>query len=894
MIYLKDYQAPAFFIRETILSFDLHEDHAKVHSRLKFERNSNLSDKTLLLDGENLQLKSVKLNGEACRESATPIPLSERQSAGVLAAGTFRLLTGRSGEVEKLEVGIGDLSHFTLETDVINEPQKNLACEGLYRSSGMFCTQCEAESFRRITFYLDRPDVMSVFTVTVEADKAKYPTLLSNGNRISTREMSNGRHEATWHDPFKKPSYLFALVAGDLGCLHDSFTTMSGKTVALEIYSRKGLESRCSHAMESLKKAMRWDEERFGLEYDLDIFMIVAADDFNMGAMENKGLNIFNANYILADRQTATDTDYDRIMGVVGHEYFHNWTGNRVTCRDWFQLSLKEGLTVFRDQEFSSDMQSRAVKRIQDVIRLRTHQFAEDAGPMAHPVRPQSYESIDNFYTMTVYEKGAELIRMYETLIGKDGFRKGIDRYFELYDGQAVTTDDFVHAMSLGAKDVGRPRDFTQFKNWYNQAGTPLLKVRTNYDSGKKTYSVTIAQSCAPSPGQPHKEPYLIPVAIGLVGQKGDLIPTKILEVTKPEETFVLENITEKPVLSLLRGFSAPVKVEYEYSDEDLSYLLAKDTDPIARWDAGQQLMLRTMLASINKSPEENSLKESLVRALKPILHEVSTGMGANHLDPALAHLLLLPPSENFVAQYARPVDPKKVFMAHDGLLKLIGQKYHAEFDLIHKRLTDRCEQNQELNSGERALRDIALLYLCANDEVPALNRALKQERESRDLTTELGAITAMNRTHLPARMTGLNEFRDKWKNEPLVINKWLTLRAISPNPRALEEVQELMTDSVFDKNNPNKIYALVLAFAKFNSLGFHREDGKGYQFIAGQTIEIDKRNPQVASRLVSAFNQWKTFQPEIAQKMKTELERIAKEPSLSTNVREIVERALN
>ena len=883
MVYLKDYQAPSFWIHETFLHFDLHEDHARVRSKLKLERRKNsdgsvVQENFVQLDGENLSLKSVKLNGETCTSDSAPT--GDSANLAPLATGHYRLVG------EKLQVGVGTLNEFTLEIDVTNEPQKNLACEGLYRSSGMFCTQCEAESFRRITYYIDRPDVMSVFTVTMEADKSKYPVLLSNGNRTATREMSNGRHEATWHDPHKKPCYLFALVAGDLGCLRDTFTTTSGRDVALEIYCRKGLEARCVHAMDSLKKSMRWDEERYGLEYDLDVFMIVVADDFNMGAMENKGLNIFNANYILADRQTATDKDYDNILAIVGHEYFHNWTGNRITCRDWFQLSLKEGLTVYRDQEFSADMGSRAVKRIEDVIRLRTHQFAEDAGPMAHPVRPQAYEAIDNFYTLTVYEKGAEVIRMIETLIGRDGFRKGMDRYFELFDGQAVTTDDFVHAMSLGAKDVGRPRDFTQFKNWYDQAGTPLIKVRSNYEASTKTFTVTIAQSCAPSPGQPSKKPYLIPIAVGLVGTQGDLIPTKVLELTESEQTFKFEGIQEKPVLSLLRGFSAPVKAECEYSIEDLSFLIARDSDAVARWEATQQLMLRTMLAAAKDDPAAETLRTALVTALGPVLQDAAAG---GKIDDAFVSFLLQPPSENYVAQYITPVDVKKVFWAHDGLLRAISQKHRAHFEAIYARL----EGKAQTTSGERALRNTALSYLCVSEEVPDMNRALKQRRAATDMTTELGALEALNRSHLPARTSALTEFRDKWKNESLVMNKWLMIRAVSPGPHTLNEVRDLMNDPVFDKNNPNKIYSLLLAFAKFNSLGFHREDGSGYKFIADQVLEIDGRNPQVASRLVSAFNQWKTFTPEAAQKMKAELQRIAAHTGLSSNVKEIVTRAL-
>ncbi len=911
MIYLKDYAPPDFWIRETALNFDLYEDHARVRSVLKFERRSGVSAEVIRLDGENLQFKGVKLDGAVCAKAPDGKAPSKNQYA---FAG------------EKLLVGVGDALTPILEIEVVNEPQKNLACEGLYRSSGMFCTQCEAESFRRITYYNDRPDVMSVFTVTLTADKAKYPILLSNGNRTSTRELPNGRHEATWFDPFKKPCYLFALVAGDLGCLRDSFTTMSGREVALEIYCRKGLEKRCVHAMESLKKSMKWDEDRFGLEYDLDVFMIVVADDFNMGAMENKGLNIFNAHYVLAEPSTATDKDFHNIQAVVAHEYFHNWTGNRITCRDWFQLSLKEGLTVFRDQEFSSDMGSRAVTRIEEVIRLRTHQFAEDSGPMAHPVRPNSYVAIDNFYTLTVYEKGAEVIRMIETLIGRKAFRKGSDKYFELFDGQAVTTDDFIFAMSEGVKATGSSRDFAQFKNWYDQAGTPLIQVSSRYLANEKKYELTIRQSCAPSPGQPEKKPYLIPVAIGLLGRDRatgagrDLIPTRVLELTATEQTFVIDGIEEKPVLSLLRGFSAPVKVECEFTVEDLSFLIAHDSDEVARWEATQQLMLMTLKAKVasqkNISTPQNAagtaatttgdaekdvqydasvekLQKALVEAMHPLL--AAAAEGEKNADPAFVSFVLQLPSENYIAQFFDVVDVDAVFNAHDGLMKAIAKAHRSSFQKIYDRISANSQSGQSsVAVGQRALRNTALFYLCLSGDTLDLDRALRQRREATDMTTELGALEALNRTKEPARLTALEEFRAKWKDESLVMNKWLSMRAIAPGALTLNEVKNLMEDPVFDKNNPNKIYSLLLAFAKFNTLGFHAKSGDGYKFVADQVLDVDARNPQVASRLVSAFNQWKTFDPSRREMMKSELERIANHTSLSNNVSEIVGRALS
>ncbi len=895
MFHLKDYAQPEFWIRETNLHFDLYEDHARVRSRLVFERRKGVQANVIRLDGENLQFKGVKLDGVAC----------------VKAADGSALKRGQYGfEKERLLVGVGDHENPVLEIEVVNEPQKNLACEGLYRSSGMFCTQCEAESFRRITYYLDRPDVMSVFTVTLVADKSMYPVLLSNGNRTSQRELDGGRHEATWFDPHKKPCYLFALVAGDLGVLRDSFTTMSGRQVALEIYCRKGLEKRCEHAMDSLKKSMTWDEERFGLEYDLDVFMIVVADDFNMGAMENKGLNIFNAHYVLAEAATATDNDFNNIQAVVGHEYFHNWTGNRVTCRDWFQLSLKEGLTVYRDQEFSADMGSRAVKRIQDVIRLRTHQFAEDSGPMAHPVRPQSYVAIDNFYTMTVYEKGAELIRMIETLIGREAFRKGSDHYFRLYDGQAVTTDDFVHAMALGAESVGRPRDFTQFKNWYDQAGTPSVKVETRYLEVEKKFEITMTQTCPASAGQAEKKPYLIPISIGLLGRDAatgggrDLISTRVLELSLPKQTFVIDDVSEKPVLSMLRGFSAPIRVECEFSVDELSFLIAHDSDPVARWEATQNLMLLALKAQVAAGQESRaadaasalsqatSLKASLVEALRPLLTAAETATGG--ADPAFVSFMLQLPSENYIAQFFSEVDVEAIFDAHNGLLKAIARAHRQSFEKIYERLSIKPITGfSSLAQGERALRNSALSYLCLSDDLRDLDRALRQRREAKDMTTELGAIEALNRSSQPARITALDEFRAKWKNETLVMNKWLMLRAIAPGLKTLNEIKDLMEDSVFDKNNPNKIYSLILAFAKFNTLGFHAKNGDGYQFIADQVLDVDRRNPQVAARLVSAFNQWKTFDPARRELIRAQLDRISKHAGLSNNVSEIVGRAL-
>lgn len=881
-IHLKDYRQPDFWIPTVDLHFNLGEEKTIVRSRLLLERNSGQkgSEKApLVLNGEHLKLISVKVDDRLLKEgeyTTTPQTLN----------------------LENVP------DKFVLETVVEIEPQKNLSCEGLYKSSGMFCTQCEAESFRRITYFSDRPDVMSTYTVTIEADKTKYPLLLSNGNPVAQRDLAGGRHEAVWQDPHRKPCYLFALVAGDLGVLEDSFTTRSGRKVKLQIFARHGLQDRCQHAMDSLKWSMKWDEDVYGLEYDLDIFMIVVAEDFNMGAMENKGLNVFNANYVLAKPETATDGDYDGILAVVGHEYFHNWTGNRVTCRDWFQLSLKEGLTVFRDQRFSSDLGSEAVNRIEDVVRLRTNQFAEDAGPMAHPIRPQSYISIDNFYTMTVYEKGSEVIRMIETILGRDGFRKGMDLYFKRHDGQAVTTEDFVAAMA-DANGV----DLTQFRDsWYNQAGTPVIKVTTEHNSGKETYSITIEQSCPPSPGQATKMPYHIPVAVGLIGKDGRDLPlqlvngdrrssgtgamTEVLHVREPKQTFVFTGIKDKPVLSLLRKFSAPVRTEYNWSDDELAFLMAHDSDTFSRWEAAQTLTVRVVKDLVEHIRTRGigalPAPTKIVNAMGPLLADES-------LDPAFKSYMLALPAEQYLAQFFNVVDVDAIHAAREHIMHAISQAHFAALRKIYDGLAARGTEGRDPKmSGLRSLRSRVLEYICLADTPEVLELAAKQRQNAKNMTDEIGALAAMNRSTSTIRERELKAFQEKWKNEPLVINKWLAVQAVAPQANALAEVKRLSQTDAFDKNNPNKIYSLYVAFARMNHTRFHDVSGEAYKFIADQVLDIDTRNPQVASRVVGAFNQWRQFDDHRQALIKAELQRIVATPGLSSNVFEIVSKTLN
>ena len=843
-VFLKDYQPPEYVIDTVKLHFDLNEERAIVRNEMVFKRNpaSRATTARVRLNGENQKLLSLSINGQA------------------LSSSEYRL------DDESLTFAI---AHDGAMVEIVSahEPQKNLSFNGLYKSRDMFCTQCEAEGFRNITYFQDRPDVLAMYEVAIEADKKLYPRLLSNGNLIEARDLPNGRHLARWQDPFRKPCYLFALVAGNLGVIEDSFTTMSGRKVKLQIFSRHGHEDRCQHAMHSLKEAMRWDEKTFGREYDLDIFMIVAVDDFNMGAMENKGLNVFNSSYVLAKPETATDTDYDNILAVVGHEYFHNWTGNRITCRDWFQLSLKEGLTVFRDQQFSGDMGSAAVNRIGDIMRLRTYQFPEDAGPMSHPIRPTSFISIDNFYTTTVYEKGAEVIRMIHTLLGPDGFRKGTDLYFERFDGQAVTTEDFVQAMA-----DANGFDFTQFKNWYDFAGTPEISVSTEFANG--TFRLTLSQK-----GQ---ATFHIPISIGLIDHDGkDLIGTRVLQLREPAQTFEFKDLKAKPTLSILRGFSAPVKLNFEMSDDELAFLMAHDSDPFARWEAGQKLIIR----SVQNGGE---VSEKMLEAFGHVIRDAK-------MDGAFKSLMLALPAENYLHQFYKDVDVDAIHAAREKIAAAIARRFEKQLVELYAHLQAKMTAKIAPEaSNDRDLKNRVLSLLTRLRNERDLDAAVRQAQTALTMTDELGALAALNDIECPQRATAFKGFYQKWKDEALVMNKWFSLQALSMREgSAVRRVELLAKNSLFDINNPNKVYALFGGFGNFNSVGFHDKSGDGYRFIAEQIVAIDGKNPQVASRIASTFNQWKRFDSNRQALMKTQLERIVAHKGLSNNVFEIVSRAL-
>ena len=874
-IHLVDYKQPDYWIPQVQLHFALDANGSEktiVSSKLTLERNGSHT-RPLVLNGEKIKLLSVMVDGRAADHSATETHLTVN--------------------------GVGEKSVVEIVVEI--DPSINLSCEGLYKSSGGYCTQCEAESFRRITYFTDRPDVMSVYTVTVEADKKSMPVLLSNGNPVSRRDLANGRHEVVWHDPSRKPCYLFALVAGDLGVLEDSFITRSGRKVLLQIFARHGQQERCRHAMESLKWSMKWDEDVYGLEYDLDIFMIFVADDFNMGAMENKGLNVFNSAYVLAEPATATDTDYDGITAVVGHEYFHNWTGNRITCRDWFQLSLKEGLTVFRDQRFSADLGSEAVNRIEDVVRLRTSQFAEDAGPMAHPIRPQSYITIDNFYTTTVYEKGAEVIRMIETIVGRDGFRKGMDLFFKRHDEQAVTTEDFVAAMA-DANEI----DLTQFRDsWYNQAGTPNVTVKTDFNPAKETYSISLCQWSKPSPGMITKLPYHIPVAVGLLDRSGIEMPlqltgsgrlsagegqtTMVLHLRASEQTFTFTGVREKPTLSILRKFSAPVKIIMDRADEELAFLMAHDPDAFCRWEAAQTLTIHMVKGLCDDLAAKKPMRDpkQLVECFRSILNDTS-------MDAHFKSFLFGLPTEQYLAQFFEVVHVDHIHAAREHIMQAIAQTYRREMTAAYDALASRGTEGLEPEkAGLRSLRSRLLEYLTIGDEPGGLERAARQRQTSLNMTDEIGALHALNRSVSPVREQELKAFYVKWKNEALVMNKWLSLQATSPLETTLATIRTLSKDPVFDENNPNKIAALYRALAQLNPVRFHAADGSSYQFIADRIMEIDSRNPQVASRLATSFNSWRTLDPDRRTLVHAQLNRVLAKPGLSSNVFEIVSKAL-
>jgi len=880
-VYLKDYAPPAFLISAVDLDVDIREDQALVRAKLALARNPKAADlnAALILDGEQLELLSVALDARA------------------LAPGEYEL------GAESLRIA-GLPQQFELETVSRICPQRNTALEGLYASNNGFFTQCEAEGFRRITWFIDRPDVMARYTTTIHAERERYPVLLSNGNLVAAGEEAGGRHWAKWEDPFPKPSYLFAMVAARLDKLEDRHVTRSGREAKLAVYVEPGKLDQCGFAMRCLKSAMKWDEDVFGLELDLDGYMIVAVSDFNSGAMENKGLNIFNTKYVLARPDTATDLDYQNIDRVVAHEYFHNWTGDRVTCRDWFQLSLKEGLTVFRDQEYGADMYSRAVQRIVEVRGLRAAQFPEDAGPMAHPVRPAAYMEIRNFYTMTVYEKGAEVVRMQHTLLGPALFRKGIDLYFQRHDGQAVTTDDFVQAMQDASG-----MDLTQFRRWYEQAGTPVVSARGDYDAASNRYVLTLEQSCPPTPGQADKQPFHIPFALGLLGPDGGDLPltlegeapatprsgeiTRVLSLTEPRQRYVFVGVPAQPVPSLLRNFSAPVKLRYDYSEAELSHLMAHDANAFNRWEAGQRLALALILRAIERrrvakadAPHTAGTPQSFIDAFARVLADAPR-------DPAFAAEALALPSEVYIAEQLDEVDPDAIHAVRNHLRRDLAQALRTELlASYHAHAVSGAYSPDAAAAGRRALRNLCLAYLMELDDAEMRALALAQFERADNMTDAMAALGALANCDCPERAPALDAFYAKWKHEPLVVDKWLAVQAGSRLPGTLAEVQKLLTHPAFDLHNPNKVYALIRSFCS-NHVRFHAADGGGYDFLAGQVIAIDAFNPQVAARMARAFDRWRKFDALRRRHASAALERIRDTQGLSRDVAEIVGKAL-
>jgi len=870
---LQDYTPPAYRVPAVDLRFELGEDSTTVHSRLHIVRAATTPAGTpLVLDGQQLELLALTLDG-------TP-----------LATDRYQLDADYLTLPDPPET-------FELAVVTRIRPQDNAALEGLYQSSGNFCTQCEAEGFRKITYFLDRPDVMAVFTTTLIADQSRYPALLSNGNLTDSGILDEGRHWAKWHDPFPKPCYLFALVAGHLRHIEDQFTTRSGRTVTLRIYVEPDNIAQCDHAMYSLKQAMAWDEQRFGLEYDLDLYQIVAVGDFNMGAMENKGLNVFNTKYVLARPETATDADYQGILGVIGHEYFHNWTGNRVTCRDWFQLSLKEGLTVFRDQEFSSDLGSRGVKRIDDVRILRSSQFPQDAGPLAHPVRPDSDIEINNFYTVTVYNKGAEVIRMIQTLLGRDGFRRGMDLYFQRHDGQAVTCDDFVAAMA----DANQA-DFGQFQRWYHQAGTPELTVSDAYDVATGRYTLTVRQSCPPTPGQPDKQPFHLPLALGLLDAEGQDLPlqlvgeaapqgtTRVLDLREPEHVFEFIHIPIRPVPSLLRGFSAPVKLNTTETEADLRFRLAHDSDDFNRWDAGQTLAIRTLLTLVEARQQQQpwTLPESFSAAFGRALESAAA--------PALLAQVLTLPGENYLAEQMAVVDVDGIHAARCFVLRTLADRLREPLQTTYADLQRTEQDGYRIDAeaiGRRALKNVCLDLLLQLDDPELHGLALRQFHTAGNMTDQLGALSALVNTDSSARHEALAVFYARWRHEALVVDKWLSVQATSLLPGTLTVVQTLMNHEAFTLRNPNKVRALIGAFCQANPVYFHAADHSGYTFLADQILALNAFNPQIAARLTAAFTRWRKYDPVRQQGIQVQLERILAAPALSPDVYEIAAKSL-
>jgi len=868
--YLKNYEVPSFLIDEIDLDFDLSDEHTLVtsHLRVRHNRLSTSKDRTLLLNGDELILVSIKLNDTE--------------------------LNSKQYELTDKWLKIFDASDsFTLTIVTKIFPQNNTALSGLYRTKDTYCTQCEAEGFRRITYYMDHPDILSRFTTTIRADEKKFPYLLSNGNLIESGKSENGRHWARWEDPFKKPSYLFALVAGDFDLVTDSFTTQSGRDISLQIFVEKGYKDQSEHAMFSLKEAMRWDEKAYGREYDLDIYMIVAIDAFNMGAMENKGLNIFNTKYILAKPETATDDDYIHILSVVGHEYFHNWSGNRVTCRDWFQLSLKEGLTIFRDQSFTEDLLSHSVMRIRDVNALREVQFTEDAGPLAHAVRPESYIEINNFYTSTIYNKGAEVLRMMQTLLGKAQFRKGMDLYFARHDGQAVTIEDFIQTM----EDVSGV-NLTQFRTWYSQAGTPIVTVRDEYDSNAQIYTLFISQKTLPTPGQKDKKPLHIPIRMGLLDAKGeavklyldeeDVSEDKVLELTQPMQSFQFKKVTQRPIPSLLRNFSAPVKLDYPYSSADLQFLFLHDKDEFNRWEAGQKYSLQMMLKLVED--HQNRIPLVMPDDFADVFEKVIAQ--EHETQPFLLTEMLMLPTEKYIGEQMAVIDVEAIHAVREFVLKEMARRLQSSFLSIYKKLNIPFTHYNFKEVAHRQLKNRCLLYLLTLEEFADLGVEQFNASLTKNMTDTQPAFTGLVNLSIAHRDRVVDDFYQQWKGDALVINKWLATQASSKLPHTLQQVKELMQHESFDIKNPNKVYSLVGAFGR-NAAQFHARNGEGYVFLREVVSKLNKLNPQVAARMVNPLTMWKRYDKERQQLMRNQLEVLLQEQKLSKDLYEIVSKSL-
>lgn len=862
--YRQDYQAPDYTITEIDLDFNLDPVKTVVTAISKVKRLNSQSS-TLELNGEDLSLVSIEVDGKAWK--------NYKESEGKLI-------------IESLP------ESFTLR--IVNEisPEKNTALEGLYVSGEALCTQCEAEGFRHITYYQDRPDVLARYTTTITADKSRYPYLLSNGNRIAEGELEDGRHWVKWEDPFPKPSYLFALVVGDFDVLKDIFVTRSGREVALELFVDKGNLDRAPWAMQSLKNAMKWDEERFGLEYDLDIYMIVAVDFFNMGAMENKGLNVFNSKYVLAKSETATDKDYLNIESVIGHEYFHNWTGNRITCRDWFQLSLKEGLTVFRDQEFSSDLGSRSVNRINNVKVMRSAQFAEDASPMAHPIRPDKVIEMNNFYTLTVYEKGSEVIRMIHTLLGEEMFQAGIQLYVHRHDGSAATCDDFVQAME-DASNV----DLSLFRRWYSQSGTPVLTVRDEYSPEKQQYTLHVSQMTPATADQAEKLPLHIPLDIELYDEQGGIITLKrdgsvvnsVLNITQETQTFVFDEVTSRPVPSLLREFSAPVKLDYNYTDEQLAFLMQHASNEFARWDAAQQLI--NNYVKINVAHYQNG--EALVLP-EPVVDAFRGVLLSDSIDPALVALILTLPSENELAELFTVIDPVAIHEVVNFIHHHLAVEMHDELLTVYRSINIDGYRVDHQDIAKRSLRNICLQYLAAGDDSELANNLVLEQYQSADnMTDSLAALTAANESQLACKEQLMADFDERWHHDGLVMDKWFTLQGANPAKEALANVRALLNHRSFSMSNPNRVRSLVGAFTAGNPVNFHAKDSSGYQFLYEILVDLNTRNPQVASRLIEPLIRLKRYDEQRQAQMRKVLEQLKALDNLSGDLFEKITKAL-